>query len=311
MPLFLLIFLLPISVFSGLFAQQAFAPYQRSLWIQPTAIKSEYNNPFLPSPYQINIFQITTQYGITDRLTFDLTAGFGKIFKISDYYPLAGIEQSNPTTTKQGFIDTRFGLRYKILDEFDSKIAWLPTISLRLGGIKKGDYDRRPQSLGDGASGIEANLYFAKDFQFWNLGTFGEMGYRNREKPVPPDRIYALFLYKNFFEDWFLFVGMRGQTSLAGTAFADPAQNEPQVPSPPGTVRPIPTSNEGLAQELWLAQERPDWARRENFVRHEASLGYKDSYGNFYTVFYSKTVQTLNSPALETIGLLANFSFYL
>ena len=184
---FLLLYLLLLT--HSIFGQTAWSPYERVLWIQPSTFQSEYNNPFLPSPYRMNIFQTAIQYGITDKLTYDLTVGYGKIHKISNYYPLAGVEQENLTTTKSGFMDSRMGLRYKFLDEMESKYNWMPTISLSLGAIKKGDYDRRPQSLGDGASGVEANLYFAKDFNFYGFGTYGDIGYRKREKPVPSDQI--------------------------------------------------------------------------------------------------------------------------
>jgi hypothetical protein len=305
------VFFLLSLAFCELKAQSAFAPYARTLWLQPAAFKSEYNNPFLPSPYQIAIFQTSAQYGITDRLTLDLTFGYGKISKVSDYYPLAGIERENPSTTKQGFTDSRFGLRYKILDEMDSKYLWMPTISVRLGGIRKGDYDRRPQSLGDGASGIETNIYFAKDFNFYGFGSYGDIGYRKRENPVPDDQIYSLSLYKNIFGNFFLIGGYRGQRSLSGNAFADPAQNEPQIPVTATNTPPQNTSIENLYQQYWVSKEFPDWARKENFLNQEISILYRDSYGNFYTVYYSKTIQGLNSPLLETVGFLANFSFYL
>ena len=294
----------------SIFGQTAWSPYGRTLWVQPSTFQSEYNNPFLPSPYKINIFQTTVQYGITDKLTYDLTIGYGRIHKISNYYPYAGVEQENPSTTKHGFIDTRSGFRYKILDEMDSRYDWMPTISLRLGAIKKGDYDRRPQSLGDGASGGEINLFFAKDFNYYGLGTYGDIGYRRREKPVPDDQIYSASLYKNFLESFYFIAGYRGQRGLGGYPYADPAQNEPQIPSTPSTTPKIINPEEFLTNK-WFSEERPDWARRENYLRQEISLAYRDSYGNFYTLYYSKTLRVDNSPLLETIGFLANFSFYL
>ncbi len=303
----LVLFLISSSIYS----QTAFAPYGKALWIQPSTIKSEYNSPFLPSPYRIVVFQTALQYGISDRLTLDMTIGYGKISKISNYYPYAGVEYENLSTTKHGFIDTRFGIRYKIFDETDSKYDWMPTISVRLGGIKKGDYDRRPQSLGDGANGGEINIYFAKDFNFYGLGTYGDIGHRKRENPIPDDRLYSYFLYKNIFKKFYLVGGYRGQDSLGGYAFADPAQNESQIPpsvQPQTNQRP---TLENLLQQRWLATERPDWARKESFLRQEFSIGYRDSDGNFYTLFYSRTVKGENSPILETFGLLANFNIYL
>jgi hypothetical protein len=304
--------ILPLLLFaSSLFSQTAWSPYERVLWIQPSTFQSEYMNPFLPSPYRINLFQTAIQYGISDKLTFDLTIGYGKIQKISNYYPFAGVVQENSDTTKHGFIDSRIGLRYKFLDEMESKYDWMPTLSLRLGRIQKGDYDRRPQSLGDGASGAEINLYLAKDFNFYGFGTFGEVGYRKRERPVPMDQIYSLSLYKTFFENIYIIAGYRGQKTLGGFSYSDPSQNESQTPTPETSNSTQTTNLENRITNKWLSEERPDWARRENYLRNELSLAYRDSYGNFYTLYYSKTVQVENSPLLETFGLLANFSFYL
>ena len=304
-------FLILFFIANSIYSQTAFAPYARALWLQPSVFRSEYITPFAPSPYRIVVFQSAIQYGITDRLTFDMTIGYGKISKISDYYPYAGVEYENRSTTKHGFIDSRIGLRYKLLDEYDSKYNWMPTLSIRLAGIKKGDYDRRPHSLGDGANGGEVNLYFAKDFNFYGLGTFGDVGHRKRENPIPDDRLYSGFLYKNLWKNFFIVVGYRGQKSLGGYPFADPAQNESQFPPTVQAPSNQPVSLENLLIANWLANERPDWARKETFLRREYSIGFRDADGNFYTLYYSKTISGENSPFLETFGLIANFNIYL
>lgn len=283
----------------------AWSPYARNLWVQTTYTQGQYENPFLPSPYKIKVGQTLVQYGITDRWTVDATIGFGKIYKVSNYYPLAGVEKENPSTTKYGFIDHRFGLRYKILDEWDNR--FFPTLSFRVGRIQKGDYDPRPQSLGDGANGWEANIYFAKDFEFYGLGSLGEINYRRRDRPIPPDRTIVINLYKNFLANWFILWGVRDMQSLGGNSFADPEQNEPLTPSPTDFQAPSP---ESLA-EREFRKNFPDSARREKFRREEISLGYRDTYGNFYLLSYGITRETTNSPLLEILSFSANFSFFL
>lgn len=313
--LFLLILfsLFPILE-KGLMAQQAWAPYERQLWVRPFATHSEYNSAFLASEkakYDDNV-RITTgnlalEYGITDRLTFDITLGFGKLgrHKIFDRY--LGLFQTPEAPDKYGFLDTRAGLRYKIFDEFDSKYRWVPTISIRAGGIKKGDYDRNPQSLGDGASGGEVNLYFAKDFNFFGLGTLGDIGYRKREKPVPDDITYYGAIYKKLFESWFLTVGGRGQIGQGGYAFADPRQAPPYnyITYPDVTINGI------NPYDVYVKDYRPAWGRKETFHNAEVALSYMDSFGNFYSVFYSETYSGFNTARLRTVGFSANFPYNL
>ncbi len=315
----LLILFVSILSFQPLLSQQAWSPYQRQLWFRPVITHAEYNSAFLANStakYDDNV-RITTgnlalEYGITDRLTVDFTAGFGKlgrhrIFNPNNFWRTA----VNEAPDKYGFLDTRAGIRYKLIDEFDSNYKWMPTLSLRVGGIKKGDYDRNPQALGDGASGGEINLYLAKDFNFFGMGTLGEIAYREREKPVPNDILYYGALYKRFFESVFLTFGGRGQQGQGGTSYFDPRQ------APPYNLYDLKPINDqfqvgGINLLDWYIRDnRPPWGRKENFVNLEIGLGFMDGSGNFYNFFYSETLAGYNTAKLQTVGFLVNMPFNL
>ncbi len=295
-------------------AQQAWAPYERQLWVRPVFVHSRYDSAYLANNFakydddvRINVASLSLEYGITDRLTADLTVGNGRLSRhrlVDRYY---GLTQIPETKDKNGILDSRIGLRYKITDEFDSKYSWMPTLSLRLGGIKKGDYDRHPQALGDGANGVEANLYFAKDFNFWGLGTLGELSYRRREQPVPDDILYYGALYKRI-ASFIITLGGRGQFGQGGYDFADPRHRPPYN----NYNIVIPDQYPGVnLYDMWVRDQRPAWGRKENFHNVEVGFGFPDSYGNFYTIFYSQTYWGYNTPKLQTIGIAANLPFNL
>jgi hypothetical protein len=298
----------------GVFAQQAWAPYQRQLWVRPVFTHSEYTSAFLAGSkayyddnVRINAGLLALEYGITDRLTVDSTIGFGKLGRHKIFNRYAGLLQTPESPDKYGTLDSRLGIRYKIIDEYDSTKKWMPTISIRVGGIKKGDYDRNPQSLGDGANGGEVSLYFAKDFNVWGMGTLGELTYRERQNPVPNDILYYAALYKRLGESFFLTLGGRGQKGQSGYAYADPRQ------APPFNLFTFPTFDY-LGVDLfnyYVTNYRPAWGRREDFHNAEFSIGFSDSYGNFYNIFFSRTLDGYNTAELKTIGFVVNMPFNL
>lgn len=308
--------ILPWDSFMGkeLFAQAAWNPYERQLFVRPTAMASRYDSAFLSDrraqydeAVHVNTGMVTLEYGITDNLAVDGTVGFGRL---SGHQLLnRPYIQSPREERKHGTTDGRFGIRYKITDEFMSDYKWMPTITVRIGGIHKGDYDRNPQALGDGASGWEGNLYWAKDFNFWGLGTYGEVGYRVREKPVPEDVLYGWGIYKRLFQDFLLIFGGRGQKGQEGYAFFDP-RGEPGV-----NFISFDTSrfqSQGINwYDYYISNERPPWGRREDFHTLEAGIGYTDSSGNFYYLWASEVVSGFNTARLRTVGFMINFPFYL
>jgi hypothetical protein len=308
----IVLFFLP----SLLLGQQAWAPYERQLWVRPISTHSEYNSAYLANNYakyddnvRIDAFNLALEYGITDRLTVDMTTGFGRLGKHKIFDRYYGLQQTPESPNKFGVLDSKLGIRYKIIDEFDSKYKWIPTIAVRVGGIKKGDYDRNPQSLGDGASGGETNLLIAKDFNFFGLGALGDIGYRKREKPVPDDFLYYGAFYKRFLESFFITLGGRGQIGQGGYAFADPRQEPPW--NYVNTTNTFGTYYGVNVGDYWVTKYRPAWGRKETFHNMEIGLGFSDSFGNFYNIFYSKTYSGYNTANLQTIGFIVNIPFNL
>lgn len=123
----------------------------------------------LPVSYDQNTFVTTMEYGISDRLTFDLQAGFTN----ADF-------RHNTTS---GAMDSVLGVRYKAF----SGERWV--VTLRGAAIIKGNYDVTTVgnwSAGDGASGGMGSVLFgaALPKRFF---TFTETGYRIRQNPVPQD----------------------------------------------------------------------------------------------------------------------------
>lgn len=300
---------------SELFAQAAWNPYEKQLFVRPVFVSSKYDTAFLANRkaqyderVHVNTGFLTIEYGITDNWAVDGTVGFGRL---SGHQLLNRPWLESPRVEdKHGTTDGRFGIRYKLTDEFTSEYSWMPTITVRIGAIHKGDYDRNPQALGDGASGYETNLYWAKDFNFWGLGHYGEVGYRIREKPVPEDVLYGWGFYKRFFENFLLIVGGRGQIGQSGYAFADP-RGEPGYNQFRYDLRRFNTEYGFNLYDYYIAQNRPAWGRKENFHNLEAGIGYTDSYGNFYYLFGSQVKDGFNTAKLTSVGFMVNFPFYL
>lgn len=295
-------------------AQAAWNPYENQLFVRPTFVTSSYDSAFLGNQranydetVHINSGFLTLEYGLTDNWAVDGTVGIGRI---SEHQLLnrPGLE-SVREEKKSGTMDSRFGIRYKITDEYLSNYWWMPTLTVRFGGIHKGDYDRNPQSLGDGASGYEMNLYWAKDFKFWGLGNFGELGYRSREKPVPDDILYGWGFYKRFFKSFLMIVSGRGQIGQGGYSFADP-RGEPGFNLFDYGFDRLSLNGINLF-DYYLQESRPPWGRREDFHTLDAGLGFTDSSGNFYYIFASRVVNGFNSAELTSYGFLVNFPFYL
>lgn len=131
----------------------------------------------LPTDLELWTAVLDLRYGLTDALALDFQGGYAE----SDFLTDPGVA---PRGGEDGFIDTRIGLTWRVVDEFASDHA--PSVALRAGVILQGDYDTGSlPAVGDGADGIEASASVGKFFG--PLALAGELGYRARSEDVPDD----------------------------------------------------------------------------------------------------------------------------
>ena len=109
----------------------------------------------LPDDIHQHTVSVGLEYGLLDDVALDLTLGYTRT-SFSSVDDLDGLN------------DTTLGVRWRMFDEFRYDSPYIPTLTLRLGGIIEGSYDTvttgAPNSPGDGASGIETSLLFGKVF---------------------------------------------------------------------------------------------------------------------------------------------------
>lgn len=210
-------------------------------------------------------YSMTLEYGLDDKLALDGTFGFAKMNTGALWEGHAGGEEA-----RSGFIDKNYGLRYKLLNEFDFSGNLFPTIAVRFGIIIAGDYNDFPQAIGDGAGGVRTSLLFGKNFDFFGLGYYGELSYRVRGVPVPDDILITGGIFHNFRNLLFTRIGYNGQIGLSGYDITPPGQK--------------PSS------------------RKEHFHRIEGGAGYIDSYGRFYNFFVGSTVAGFNTARNTNYG---------
>src|SRR5436309_8681792 len=121
---------------------------------------------------------VTMEYGILRNLAADATVG----------YTATDTDAFGGNASDNGLMDTSLGLRYRLVDEFNSHYTWMPTLTLRAGAVIPGTYDEnKPFSAGDGAYAFESSLLFGKAIGDCGFGLYGDFGYRVREDPVPDE----------------------------------------------------------------------------------------------------------------------------
>ncbi len=131
---------------------------------------------------------VSGMYGITDWLAADLAVGYTRI----DFKPL--------DKTDSGLNDTTFGLQARLLDENNPASPYLPTISVRLGGILKGTYETdigTPTGAGLGTNGFDGSLAVGKYFVDSGTGVFASGGFRDYASDVPSVRYWALGAFQD------------------------------------------------------------------------------------------------------------------
>jgi hypothetical protein len=208
---------------------------------------------------------LALEYGILPNLAADLAVG----------YTWTDTEAFGDDSDR-GLADTALGLRYRIVDENESACPFLPTVTLRVGGIIPGNYDENfPFSAGDGAHGFEGSLLLAREI-CPGFGAFGDIGYRVREGDTPDDFLASVGVYAAY-KGVSASVAYRHVQGLSGPDIGDPGFSFPAVKE--------------ISQNI------------------EAGLGYTDSGGRFYQVFYAHTIDGRNTGQKDIIGFSASIPF--
>jgi hypothetical protein len=118
---------------------------------------------------KINTTTLAAQYGVSDAFAVDAKIPFAR--------RTSGLGSDNGTG------DSRVGVTWRFLDEFEQR--GLPSVAIRAGAIIAGNYQtQRPDSIGDGASGVEVSLLVGR-YLTSNFGIRGEVGIRDRNRGVP------------------------------------------------------------------------------------------------------------------------------
>lgn len=133
----------------------------------------------LPDDLELDSYLVGFDHGISDSL-----AVFGSTGYATSDFPPAG-------DNDQGIGDTRIGLAWRLLDEFETAPL---TLTARGAVIIAGDYEvGRIDAIGDGESGYELMLGLGRQL-LPRLKAWGTLGYRDRASPVPSETFYDLNL---------------------------------------------------------------------------------------------------------------------
>ncbi|MBI4024137.1 MAG: hypothetical protein HY360_04095 [Verrucomicrobia bacterium] len=227
----------------------------------------------LPSSVEQQTVCTGLDWGLTQDFALDLSIGY-----TSTYYSQA------PETDEDGLADTRFGGRWRFLDEFEHDDWWTPTLALRAGGIVEGTYATpeagTPNAPGDGASGMEISLLWGKTIGKTGFGFYGDLGYRNRNESVPDDFFFSAGVYKTFLKSFSANFGFRHVEGLSGLDIGGPGFAPDRFPE----TREI---NESI----------------------DYGLGYTDQGRRYYGVFGSNTLDGRNTGENQVMGVTISLPF--
>lgn len=255
----------------------AYTPQRNQITVTPTYVYQTYDEFWmgdsktkLPDDVMQHTGYLSLEYGLLDDLALDVTVGYTGVAETDAFAADFG-----PNASDDGLTDTRFGLRYRVLDENKATCPLMPTLTLRIGGIIEGTYDPNfPFSSGDGASGVEGSLLIGKQI-CTGLGLYGDIGYRTRNQKVPDDFFASAGFYASY-RGFSATFGYRHVQGLSGGNIGD--NTGKQVFNPGGGPG---------------AYGFPEVKEINQLL--EASLGYTDHGGRYYSVFGAKNVDGKNT----------------
>jgi len=255
----------------------------RKLWIghTKTSIELEPKDDF-----EVNNGMLRLEYGVSKQIALDVNVGYTSA-ATRDW------TADNEPRSAQGFMDAQFGVRYRILDERDTRQWYVPTLTGRAGGIIQGSYDAEfPMAPGDAASGIELSLLTTKHFSRCGLGFYGQFGYRLRNHGVPQTIFGSAGISETLTFNWLInsltfYVGYRGLYDLNGGDFG----GEGRVSSNPFDL--VDVGYRSTAQEI--------------YQRAEIGLSFSDEGGRHYFFACSNPFDGRNTGKSNNFSLGINF----
>jgi hypothetical protein len=223
----------------------------------------------LPETMTDNSGLLLTEYAIRSYLAADLTLGVAAANALAH--------------GSVNLADTQFGLRWRLLDEdLKESEPYVPTLTLRLGGIVSGTHDTNPAfAPGQGASGLETRALLSDTIGNTGFSLYGDFGWRWLANSVPQQFFgsagagYTLKLSGR----------LESATANLGYAFTRSLSGDNLSVLPPH-----------------------DWAHANTLSRSvQAGLAITDRGGRRYRVFIEADLDGRNTARQATIGAYIRF----
>ena len=212
--------------------------------------------------YGIDINQgyVALQYGIAERWAADLNIGMTTVGW--RFFDNGGIQSTT------GLMDTSLGVRYQVFNEAKAESPWLPTLTLRLGGVIPGTYNENfAFAPGLHSAAVEPEVLVKKHFAWTGFGAYGDALYRWNFTTHNDQFITVIGLFQQI-KGWELDVGYRHLQTVSGSDIVYPVD---------------PLTNNGLS----IIYPRDP---REINDAIEAGFSYTTSKRHFRYGFHSRTV---------------------
>jgi len=223
---------------------------------------------------RIHEARLGVAYGLSDRWAIDINGGYGWLdggLGSSGQNPI-------PQGTRDGFLDTRIGVRYGLFKEDSNVWDSIPTVALYAGGTIEGNYYPEPQALGDGSSGAEVGFGIGRYWSAIDFGVTLELSY-NWYTNYVPDALNGSVSAVKAFGPWFISGAYRFERSLSGW---DTGQSSlPRIDAAVG--------------------------RQENYELWEVGGGYTTESGTTIQGAYSDVFDGRNTAKRETFQLYVTF----
>ena len=168
--------------------------------------------------YGIDITQgfISLDYGLTERWAADLSFGYTTV----GWRAFANYGPVGRSYSTDGFMDTSFGVRYKIAGEGEENPTWMPqwapSLVFRAGAVVPGSFKKSfPFAPGNRSASIQPQLLARKHFGWPGLGAYLDAAFRWNRTTANDQYLLGLGLFQQI-KGWELDVGYRRLGSVSG-----------------------------------------------------------------------------------------------